>query len=197
MVVVSAFARLPSEGKGLLKGAKLNKRNYIKEESYKNTVLITMEKNLENTEQEAEYQEHTNGSNPVLKAAQTQLKLFPAGSSKSTLFTSISNEGLNATAGSDTDTKEDLPSAVDQLKNAPKELNKWETLMITIPDKKQDRRTVLLNMRGKKHKIRVAHFGAHPDTRLGRLLKATAIEEILELCDHFFPGQPPEYYFDR
>ena len=156
-----------------------------------------MEKNLENTEQEAEYQEHTNGSNPVLKAAQTQLKLFPAGSSKSTLPTSISNDGLNATAGSDTDTKEDLPYAVDQLKNASKELNKWETLMITIPDNKEDKRTVLLNMRGKKHKIRVAHFGAHPDTRLGRLLKATAIEEILELCDHFFPGQPPEYYFDR
>ena len=131
----------------------------------------------------------------MLTAAQTQPKL----SSKSTLLTSISDDGLNSQAAEPdgfTDTKEILLS-VDHLKNASRELNKWETLMISIPDIKEDKRTVHLNMRGKKHKIRVAHFRAHPDTRLGRLLKATCIEEILELCDHFFPGQPPEYYFDR
>ena len=37
----------------------------------------------------------------------------------------------------------------------------------------------------------------HPTTRLGRLMMATSVDKILQLCDEFLPGDPPEYFFDR
>ena len=37
----------------------------------------------------------------------------------------------------------------------------------------------------------------HPTTRLGRLMMATTVEKILQLCDEFLPGDPPEFFFDR
>ena len=49
-----------------------------------------------------------------------------------------------------------------------------------------------------------------PASRLGKLMRAETIEQvgheqevdqhpsqILELCDEFVPGNPPEYFFDR
>ena len=33
--------------------------------------------------------------------------------------------------------------------------------------------------------------------RLGKLMRASSIEEILHYCEEFFPGEPPEYFFDR
>ena len=33
--------------------------------------------------------------------------------------------------------------------------------------------------------------------RLGKLVRAETIEKVLELCDEFTPGDPPEYFFDR
>ena len=86
---------------------------------------------------------------------------------------------------------------VENLNLASKELNKWETLMVSIPEREEDNKMVILNMRGKKHKIRAVHFRDHPESRLGSLVKSTDVEEILELCDHFCPGPVPEYYFDR
>ena len=86
---------------------------------------------------------------------------------------------------------------VENLNSTSKELNKWETLMVSIPEREEDNKMVILNMRGKKHKIRAVHFRDHPESRLGSLVKATDVEEILELCDHFCPGPVPEYYFDR
>ena len=41
------------------------------------------------------------------------------------------------------------------------------------------------------------NFNIYPNTRLGKLVKAKKLEEILDLCDDFCPGQPPEYFFDR
>ena len=86
---------------------------------------------------------------------------------------------------------------VENLNSTSKELNKWETLMVSIPEREEDNKMVILNMRGKKHKIRALHFRDHPESRLGSLVKSTDVEEILELCDHFCPGPVPEYYFDR
>ena len=34
-------------------------------------------------------------------------------------------------------------------------------------------------------------------SRLGKLVRAETIEKVLELCDEFTPGDPPEYFFDR
>ena len=36
-----------------------------------------------------------------------------------------------------------------------------------------------------------------PATRLGKLMRAGTIDKILELCDEFTPGDPPEYFFDK
>ena len=40
-------------------------------------------------------------------------------------------------------------------------------------------------------------YSRHPTTRLGRLMMANTVEKILQLCDEFLPGDPPEYFFDR
>ena len=36
-----------------------------------------------------------------------------------------------------------------------------------------------------------------PGTRLGRLARAKTQKQILEQCDKYFPGEIPEYFFDR
>ena len=68
----------------------------------------------------------------------------------------------------------------------------------------------------------VDNFNIYPNTRLGKLVKAKKLEvnhnlvdtkrnsstyisntsfhvfqDILDLCDDFCPGEPPEYFFDR
>lgn len=45
--------------------------------------------------------------------------------------------------------------------------------------------------------IAVDNFNIYPNTRLGKLVKAKKLDEILDLCDDFCPGEPPEYFFDR
>jgi hypothetical protein len=43
----------------------------------------------------------------------------------------------------------------------------------------------------------VDNFNIYPNTRLGKLVKAKKVEDILDLCDDYCPGQPPEFFFDR
>ena len=45
--------------------------------------------------------------------------------------------------------------------------------------------------------VSVDNFNIYPNTRLGKLVKAKRLEEILDLCDDFCPGQPQEFFFDR
>ena len=40
---------------------------------------------------------------------------------------------------------------VENLNNPSKELNKWETLMVSIPEREEDNKMVIMNMRGKRH----------------------------------------------
>ena len=172
-------------------------RCWTKSISHQNTILNTMQANHYKTHQDFSNKEHTNVSNLASSAARDQTQV---GSSETTLLASLSYEDIEnihaPELNGSIDTKEVLLS-VDDLKNASKELNNWETLKISIPDNKDSNRTILFNLRGKKHKIRASHFEAFPETRLGILVKSTDVGEILELCDHFYPGQPPEYYFDR
>ena len=42
-----------------------------------------------------------------------------------------------------------------------------------------------------------SHVTRHTVSRLGKLVRAETIEKVLELCDEFTPGDPPEYFFDR
>jgi hypothetical protein len=45
--------------------------------------------------------------------------------------------------------------------------------------------------------VSVDNFNIYPNTRLGKLVKAKKLEDILEICDDFCPGEPAEYFFDR
>ena len=36
-----------------------------------------------------------------------------------------------------------------------------------------------------------------PSSRLGKLMRAGELEQVLELCEEYTPGNPPEYFFDR
>ena len=42
-----------------------------------------------------------------------------------------------------------------------------------------------------------SHVTRDTVSRLGKLVRADTIEKVLELCDEFTPGDPPEYFFDR
>lgn len=56
---------------------------------------------------------------------------------------------------------------------------------------------VILDVGGDRFTASRALLERHPTTRLGKLMAASRVEDILQHCDEFFPGQPPEYYFDR
>ena len=45
-----------------------------------------------------------------------------------------------------------------------------------------------INVGGKKHWIMARNFVNFPGTRLGKLARAKNKEEILELCDKYWPG---------
>ena len=56
---------------------------------------------------------------------------------------------------------------------------------------------VVLDVGGEKFKMETEILRKLPATRLGRLLNASSVEEILSFCDEFVPGDPPEYFFDH
>ena len=67
-------------------------------------------------------------------------------------------------------------------------------------EKKQNSRTkkvVILDVGGDRFTALRSTLQRYPTTRLGRLVRADNIDKILENCDEFFPGDPPEYFFDR
>ena len=41
------------------------------------------------------------------------------------------------------------------------------------------------------------NFTRYPNTRIGALIRATSVSEILEYCDQYTPGDVPEYFFDK
>ena len=45
-----------------------------------------------------------------------------------------------------------------------------------------------INVGGKKHWIMARNFVNFPGTRLGKLARAKNKDEILELCDKYWPG---------
>ena len=58
-------------------------------------------------------------------------------------------------------------------------------------------KTVILDVGGDRFTALRSTLHRFPTTRLGRLVRADTIDKILENCDEFFPGDPPEYFFDR
>ena len=40
-------------------------------------------------------------------------------------------------------------------------------------------------------------FLRFPGTRLGRLMSCARVADMLQLCEEFVPGDPPEFFFDK
>lgn len=51
-----------------------------------------------------------------------------------------------------------------------------------------DSQIMCVNVGGKRHWIMARNFVNFPGTRLGKLARAKNKEEILELCDKYWPG---------
>ena len=58
-------------------------------------------------------------------------------------------------------------------------------------------KTVILDVGGERFTATRATLLHFPTTRLGKLMRAASMESVLNLCDEFTPGNPPEYFFDR
>ena len=58
------------------------------------------------------------------------------------------------------------------------------------------KRTVILDVGGDRFIAMRTTLERYPATRLGKLMRAASIQKILEYCDEFVPGNPPEYFFE-
>ena len=65
------------------------------------------------------------------------------------------------------------------------------------PELNISKKTVILDVGGDRFTAMRSTLQKYPATRLGKLMRASTIEKILEYCDEFVPGNPPEYFFDR
>ena len=75
--------------------------------------------------------------------------------------------------------------------------SKEEDPLDKLANEAKSRKTVVLNVGGERFTAMRATLVKFPATRLGKLLRASTIEHVLENCDEFTPGDPPEYFFDR
>lgn len=68
--------------------------------------------------------------------------------------------------------------------------------------------TVVLDVGGDRFTAKREVLLQRPTTRLGKLMKARDAEDVVQvaaplsldlsqLCEEFFPGDPPEFFFDR
>ena len=56
---------------------------------------------------------------------------------------------------------------------------------------------VIIDVGGERHQACQDSLTRYPQTRLGKLVNSSNIEEILSLCEEYVPGDPPEFFFDR
>ena len=65
------------------------------------------------------------------------------------------------------------------------------------PLKMDEKHWVIIDIGGERFKAEKDIFLSFPHTRLGKLMNASSVEEILQYCEEFTPGDPPEFFFDR
>ena len=63
--------------------------------------------------------------------------------------------------------------------------------------KKKDNRSVIIDVGGDRFTALKSTLERYPMTRLGKVVKANTVEQILQNCDEFVPGMTPEFFFDR
>ena len=56
---------------------------------------------------------------------------------------------------------------------------------------------VIIDVGGERFQAKRIIFLAFPGTRLGKLMNAESVDEIMKYCEEFVPGDPPEFFFDR
>ena len=56
---------------------------------------------------------------------------------------------------------------------------------------------VVLDVGGERYRTSRDAFLKYPNSRLGRLLSSSNIDEILTLCEEYTPSNPPEFFFDK
>ena len=61
---------------------------------------------------------------------------------------------------------------------------------------KAEAKFVILDIGGERFRANRESFLPYPDTRLGKMINSLDIKDILECCDEFLPGDPPEFFFD-
>jgi len=61
----------------------------------------------------------------------------------------------------------------------------------------EDKNLICFNVGGKKFFVMKENFYTFPTTRLGLLVRCVDTSEILKLCDKYFEGDVPEFFFDR
>ena len=80
---------------------------------------------------------------------------------------------------------------------AESEINneKIEKPKVKLPGR--TKKVIILDVGGDRFTATRSTLHKFPTSRLGRLVRANSIDSILKHCDEFFPGDPPEYFFDR
>jgi hypothetical protein len=58
-------------------------------------------------------------------------------------------------------------------------------------------RTAIIDIGGTHYRSKITNFTRYPASRLGKIFRATSIDEILLHCDAYTPGNPPVLYFDK
>ena len=61
---------------------------------------------------------------------------------------------------------------------------------------KAEAKFVILDIGGERFRANRESFLPYPATRLGKMINSSDIKDILECCDEFLPGDPPEFFFD-
>ena len=56
---------------------------------------------------------------------------------------------------------------------------------------------VIIDVGGERFQAQREIFLGFPSTRLGKLMNADSVADILKYCEEFIPGDPPEFFFDR
>ena len=59
------------------------------------------------------------------------------------------------------------------------------------------RKYVIIDVGGERFQADRNSFLRYPNTRLGKLMSCSVVADILQHCEEFIPGDPPEYFFDK
>ena len=78
-----------------------------------------------------------------------------------------------------------------------KRINFSQEKLLSTESRAIFKRAVILDVGGDRFTALRTTLERYPNTRLGKVVRASTVEQILKNCDEFVPGETPEYFFDR